>query len=659
MNLRSTGTPESSRALSVRFAPLAIFSILALLTFWVWRQQLHHQWNFLSRHTEDVCQQVSRRLEILVESRLQMATIFAQRWSTHESRDFSRKRFDEFASVLIREVPGYHSMRIVQPKIGADWVVPQGASSSWPALGKNRKQLTDEALLRGKLVLSPPAAGADGDTGVYAAVPLRRDEELLGHLVVEFRSDELIGAGFQDRIKEEFNLRIADAGSTLFSFSGRQGNPREKVMRASREIRVRNRSWTVSVAPRIERIARLGWSVTSLSVLVLGIALSISLGALVHLLSRRVELYRQARDRALAESAERLKAQQALRASESRYRSVFRSATDGLLVLDSTDKIIEANPAASAMHGYQQDDFVGRSIRGIIAFDNRPIYDEFKRQLREFGSARFDSVSRKADGATLDVEVRGSAFNFGGEPRVLCIVTDVSEIKRALQRHTQLARKVLVAQEEERARVSRELHDELGQILTALHLELNWLHKKAPGQQDQEYKSALEMVEKAADELRRICKGLRPPLLDDLGLEPAVQLLVEEFEEHTKTKVNIKVHLDESDAPIQPEVALATYRILQESLNNVARHADASGVSIVLESNTNDVKLSVYDDGQGFDASDEGKATGSGITGMKERAFLVSGTIDIRSELHQGTRVSFRAPSRLAARRDHDQDTGG
>ncbi len=647
----------TSWPLPIRFAPIAIFAVLALLTFWVWRQQLNHQEILLSRHTEDVCQQVARRLEILVESRLQMATILAQRLSTGESLDFTQARFDAFASVLIRDVPGYHSMRLIQPQNENDWVITRRPQSSWPALGKRRKRLTDEALLVDKLVLSAPLTGRDGDTSFFAAQPLKRDQKLLGFLVVEFRSKELIGAGFQDRIRQEFTLRVFDSGATLFQFQKILVDARLSAIHASRNIPVRNRTWAVVVAPRKERIAGLGWSVTSLSVLLLGLVLSISLSGLVHLLTRRMDLYRAARDRALVENAAREKAQQALRASESRYRSVFRSATDGLLVLDAADKIVEANPAASAMHGYRPDDFIGRSLRGFIAVNNQPLYDEFKRQLKEFGSARFNSVSLRSDGSALDVEVRGSTFTFGDEPRVLAIITDVSEINRALQRHTMLARKVLVAQEEERARLSRDLHDELGQILTALHLELNWINKKEPGRQEQGHQSAVEMVEKAADELRRICKGLRPPLLDDLGLEPAVQLLVEEFEARSKIKVNLKIQLEEHEDSIPRELSLATYRVLQESLNNITRHADATGTTITLESSDQDLQLSIYDNGRGFDASDEGTATGSGITGMKERAYLVNGNIDIRSEVFQGTRLNFRAPLKTSVRRDHDQDS--
>ncbi|MFH1130807.1 MAG: PAS domain-containing sensor histidine kinase [Pseudomonadota bacterium] len=648
----------NSRSLVVSLAPFGIFSVLALLTLWVWHQQVNYQWNLLARHTEDICQQVSRRLQILVESRLQTATIFAQRWSTHESQDFSQERFVEFASVLIKDVPGYHSMRIIQPQIGGDWVVPKNVSSSWTDLGDNWKLLADEALQLNEIVLSAPFETKDDNSVFFAVLPLKRDLALLGYLAVEFNANKLIGTGFQSRIRKEFKLSVVDEGKTLFQF---QHIPKDDtqhwLLRTVKKFAVQNRTWTISVAPRKNLIAGLGWSLNSLSVLLLGIVLSIGLSGLVHLLNRRVDLYREARDRALLENEAREKAQDALRASESRYRSVFRSATDGLLVLDTTDKIIEANPAASAMHGYQQDDFVGRSLREFIPIGHQPLYDEFKRQLREFGTARFDSMSQRMDGSTLDVEVRGSTFNFGGEPRVLAIITDVSEIKRALQRHTTLSRKVLVAQEEERARVSRELHDELGQILTALHLELNWLSKKAPSREDQGHGNALEMVEKAANELRRICKGLRPPLLDDLGLEPAVQLLVEEFEERSKIKVNFKVQLDENENPIPREVSLATYRVLQESLNNVTRHAKANRVSITLECNKDDLNLSIYDNGRGFDTEAENATMGSGINGMNERAYLVNGTIDIRSEAFQGTRVNFRVPLKKSARRNHDQNT--
>ena len=384
-----------------------------------------------------------------------------------------------------------------------------------------------------------------------------------------------------------------------------------------------------------------------LSVPVLGVLLALGLSSLIHQLFRRMEMYREAHNQALMEIKKKEQAQTALRESEARYRGVFDSATEGLLVIDDNGRIVEANPAACKMHGFEQKGLIGRAAEELLAPGHEHLLEDFYERVREAGSVRLELVNRRQDGPPLELEVKATALNLGGSAHVLAILTDMSELHQALQRHAQLSRKVLMAQEDERARVSRDLHDELGQILTALRLELSWLHKKARAEStdvSEAFGRAVEMVARAAEELRRICKGLRPPLLDDLGLEPALRLLVEDFEEWTGLTFDYTVQMDEGARAVPPEVALCTYRILQESLNNITRHARAQHVNINITDAGGELVLSVYDDGKGFDLTDRDASKGSGIAGMRERAYLVSGTLDIRAEPHQGTRVILRVP---------------
>lgn len=329
-----------------------------------------------------------------------------------------------------------------------------------------------------------------------------------------------------------------------------------------------------------------------------------------------------------------------------RYRSVFASATDGLLLIDDDDRIVQANPAACAMHGWGPGELDGMRVFEIIAPSSHGSYETFKSHPDEAGIFRTAATNRRADGTPIDVEVRGSRFRVGAKRRMLAILTDVTERNRAVQRLGMLSRKALMAQEEERARVSRDLHDELGQLLTASRFELGWLQKHAaemPDEVSNALARAIEAVEKSADELRRICRGLRPPLLDDLGLEPAVRLLAQEFEERTGLEVDMETQVDEAQ-PVRMEVALCTYRVLQESLNNVGRHASARSVDISLMVSSRELKLSVYDDGKGFDVEALADDGGVGIAGMRERASLVGGSVRIRSAPSEGTRVVLQIP---------------
>jgi signal transduction histidine kinase len=221
------------------------------------------------------------------------------------------------------------------------------------------------------------------------------------------------------------------------------------------------------------------------------------------------------------------------------------------------------------------------------------------------------------------------------------------KLRDAARRHAMLSRKVLVVQEEERARLSRELHDELGQVLTALQYELGWLQRKATDHPDEaahSFRNAIEMVDRAATELRRICKALRPPLLDDLGVKAALKQLVEEFEKHSNLACDLSLPADGAEERISDGASLCVYRVLQESLHNAMRHADASAVRISLAREGNHLVLSVRDDGRGFGADDPSTTQGSGIAGMRERAHLVDGVIRIESSPRQGTTVVLRVP---------------
>jgi signal transduction histidine kinase len=446
-----------------------------------------------------------------MESHLRVASIFAQRWSTHESRDFSKQRFEKFASVLIEELPGFHAVELIPPDSQSGWAVPNGAKGSEALDQPERQRVLKEAVRSGQAVLSAPFESDPIGTAVYAVLTLRRGDEFLGYLVVDFLAETLINDCFQSRIRSEFYFMVQDEEKILFRSAAETKLPEftRAPVRASETFQIRNRKWQLTMVPKESRSSVFGLT-ANLSVLFLGVILSVGLSWLVYLLLRRMEMFRMARD------------QQAL-----------------------------------------------------------------------------------------------------------------------------LSRKVLVAQEDERARVSRELHDELGQLLTALRLEMGWLEKRVSAAQEDEsevLQNTVQLVEQATAELRRMCRGLRPPLLDDLGLEPAVNLLVADIQGRSDMEISLDISLDEKKVFISKDVALSTYRIIQESTTNVSRHAEAMKLSVRLEAKPAELTLSVEDDGRGFDMENLGALQGWGLEGMQERANLVGGTIEIHSTRGQGTRVSFRVP---------------
>lgn len=205
-----------------------------------------------------------------------------------------------------------------------------------------------------------------------------------------------------------------------------------------------------------------------------------------------------------------------------------------------------------------------------------------------------------------------------------------------------LSASVINSQEIERAAISRELHDELGQVLTALRLDAAWLEKRlAPKDPDYATRAnaMCELIDHSIDEVRGIAFKLRPGMLDDLGLVDALDLYSADFERRS----GITIVFKHKDVPsVNGTIATAAYRITQEALTNVARHSRANYVEINLKSQQESLQLRISDNGCGFQVNSMVKSGGLGLTGMRERALLVGGDLLVDSEPGNGTIISFQ-----------------
>ena len=204
------------------------------------------------------------------------------------------------------------------------------------------------------------------------------------------------------------------------------------------------------------------------------------------------------------------------------------------------------------------------------------------------------------------------------------------------------ARRALAAQEGERRRIARELHDEIGQALTAVVLQLDRARRGATRTVDDEVGEARETVRASLEEVRGIARRLRPEALDDLGLASALAALTNDLSRRAG------VHVERAIAPdipaLDPEDELVIYRVAQEALTNVARHAAASRALLVLGVHDGQVVLEVSDAGAGFERA--GALEGSGLLGMRERALLIGAELELRSALGEGTSVRLRLAGR-------------
>jgi two-component system sensor histidine kinase UhpB len=208
------------------------------------------------------------------------------------------------------------------------------------------------------------------------------------------------------------------------------------------------------------------------------------------------------------------------------------------------------------------------------------------------------------------------------------------------RRHS--GRRALAAQENERRRLARELHDEIGQTLTGVVLQLEALQRSAPLALQEAIGDAQETARAGVEEMREIARGLRPPALDEFGLRSALVSLAAQVTD--RSGIRVRSRLSEHLPALAPEQDLAIYRVAQESLTNVARHADARDVELSLAvTDTGDVRLRVHDDGRGIAAHDA-SGGGTGLAGMRERALLIGGRLAIAAADSGGTEVELTVP---------------
>ena len=329
-----------------------------------------------------------------------------------------------------------------------------------------------------------------------------------------------------------------------------------------------------------------------------------------------------------------------------RFTNILRHTPAVVYVKDREGRYAYVNPRFTELFGLRNTE-----VRGKTDFDVFP--HEFARALRENDRRVFEGRSPiqveetfpQDEGAHVYLSTRFPIYDEAGTASALCgISTDISGIKRAEDQLRRLSDSIIAGQEKERAAVARELHDEFGQVLTALGLDAAWLRdrlKDADPEGSRQAQAMCGVIDKAIDEVRGIATRLRPGALDHLGLVDALDWYIRDFEKRSKIRC---VYRHGGVPRIADKVATAAYRIAQESLTNVARHSGASRVDISLRAEKGDLLLSVEDDGKGLAPEQLGESKGLGVIGMRERASLIGGTLSIGPGAGGGVRVELRIP---------------
>lgn len=407
---------------------------------------------------------------------------------------------------------------------------------------------------------------------------------------------------------------------------------------------------------------------------------------------------RQACRAVLADITARRQAEDRVRLSEVRYRRLFEAAHDGVLLIDPvTRRISDANPFMTRLLGCSRDQLAGKELFETGLLKDKAACQEMFRKLKETHEVRcHDLTLETRPGRRQEVELVANLYQENGHAVIQCNIRDITERKRSeeIQRRIEvmaasnrklereivrrrtvesalrqseqqsrqllaqsrrmqdqlrrLSRQILSAQEDERRRVSRDLHDVIAQTLAGINVSLGGLRQEAAiGTRGlvRRIVNVQKLVEQSVELVHQFARELRPTVLDDLGLIPALQTFMKSLRKESGLRVSLSAFA--AVEKVSDEKRTVLYRVTQEALVNAVRHARASRVDVVIQQRNGDACLRIRDDGQGFSAERSSRAMAGqrlGLLGMRERVEMVGGSFDVTSAPGKGTTVRACIP---------------
>jgi len=338
----------------------------------------------------------------------------------------------------------------------------------------------------------------------------------------------------------------------------------------------------------------------------------------------------------------------ALRKSEEKYRSYIDNAPDGVFVADETGKYVEVNEAACRLTGYSKDELLNMSISDLLTKESREDGLTHFRKVAQTSASYADLLIKHKNGSKLWCTVEWVKLGIAGT-RFLGFMKDITynksaekELKSSLKQLHELNQYIEKVREDERVTISRELHDDLGQALTAVKIDLEIIRQSVSNKE-----VALKIIKVSAlvsetiKTVQRLTAQLRPQIIDDLGIEAAIEWYTKEFSQRNGVEVFLDIL---SGISVSPNASLNIFRIMQESLTNIARHSKASQVEIGLSKTEKSINFSISDNGIGITENEIKSKKSFGIISMKERAASLGGSFDISHEYGCGTKIKLILP---------------
>lgn len=385
---------------------------------------------------------------------------------------------------------------------------------------------------------------------------------------------------------------------------------------------------------------------------------------------QRTEELARANETLQATLAEQWRAEEALRESQAQLAGIIRSAIDAIITIDEQQRIVVFNAAAERLFRVSASEVIGQPVQQFIPERFRATHQA---GLQDFAKMNLEmwwvgmlggAAGLRRGGEEFPFEAAVSQVEVGGRKLFTVILHDTTAQKEAEaqlrdsgEQLRALAARLQSVREEERARIAREIQERLGQALAVLRMDLAWVASRLPASPaplEERVQGMLALTNSTIHSVRRIATELRPGVLDDLGLVAALEWQAQEFQ--TRTDIACEFGSSQADFALAPAVGTALFRICQEALTNVARHAHATRVSIRLQEEAGSLVLIVVDNGRGITDEEIAHRTSLGLLGMQERALLLGGKLTIAAQSGEGTTITVRVPLKSPSRQGDPGD---
>ncbi len=339
----------------------------------------------------------------------------------------------------------------------------------------------------------------------------------------------------------------------------------------------------------------------------------------------------------------RVEMEYALGKSEARMRSIFDNVSDGIIIIDEHGIIEKLNPSAERLFGYAAEELIGHSINTLMPKPDRSRHDSYLTNYLNSGKAKILDTRREVsgirkDGSIFPMELGVSEFYVDQRHFFIGTVHDITDRKKAEVALRDLSGHMETIREDERTRIAREIHDELGSLLTALKIDLSWLNKQLPTDLSLCHEKIAVMnrhLDDGISSVRKIIADLRPSILDHIGLLAAIDWKLDEFRQ--QNGIPCVLTMPEHNIVMDEGRDIAVFRIMQEALTNIALHSKATYITIDVEIDANSLMMKITDNGSGMTKTQMHKTGKYGILGMHERARHFGGEVTIASNPGEGT----------------------